>query len=269
MNKLGDKLWICGCSFSAANQYHPGEHWSEILAKSLNMEMRTLARDSASNGLIMEQVDYVINEEKPSLVIFNSTLNPRLEFKGKSTSTEYVPKDGPFQFFYYDDISLPGFYGKPVSYMQNRKKFINTESRLISEAVGHTNRLELMKRISKINRLAPRYIDLYLNNLYDKSWEIKKQVLMFYGVLSRLEKKGIPYLFTPSPEMQDYNHYWFEYNSKKILTHRDLNVYNFWEDTPPDGIEGFAHLSKPSHKILADNIYKHIKDEKILGKQLL
>ena len=263
-----NELWICGCSFSAANAFHPGEHWSEILADKLNMEMRTLARDSASNGLIAEQVDYVINNERPSLVIFNSTLNPRIEFKPSPSTENYIPEDGPFQFFYYDDIDLPGFYGSPISYTQNRKKFSKTKTRLISESIGHTNRLMLMKNAHKINRLIPRYLDMYLTHLYDKDWEIKKQVLMFYGILSRLEKHNIPYLFTPSPEMQDYNKYWFEYSKDNILTHRDLNVFNFWNKTS-DGVNTFAHLDKSDHKLLAENIYNHIVSRKLFGKKLL
>lgn len=263
---MKNRLWVCGCSFSSANGYYPDQSWSEILASKLNMEMRSLARDASSNGLIAEQVDWVINVEKPSLIVFNSTLNPRIEFKPRAAEEDYVPGDGPFQFFYYDDETLPGYYGKPVSYTQHRARFNKTKTRIVSEAVSHLNRLELMKRLKVIHRLLPRHIDLYLNNLYDNSWETKKQVLMFVGLLARLEKKNIPYLFTPSPEMQDYNKYWFEFNKNSILTGRDVNIYNFY-NKDDDSADNFQHLHRNDHKVLADNIYKHILSKNILGSK--
>ena len=257
------KLWVAGCSFSAANEDFPSMHWSEILSNKLNFEYNTLARDSASNGLIVEQIDHIIENEKPHLVIFNSTLNPRIEFPATFNS-KYDRKLGVFQFFYYDKERLPGFHSNTLSYIKNKSKFDRTPTTMISESVSHTQRLAIMAKAGIISKLLPRFLSNYIHNFYDKEWETKKQVYQICGIISRLEKNKINYIFLPSPAFHEYANIFEGFDQNRLLFDKELNPYGFYDETNPES--GFAHLPFKSHKILANNIYNHIQKHKLMDK---
>jgi len=256
------QIWIAGCSFSAANKDFPNMHWSQILAEKLDCDYNTLARDSASNGLIMEQIDHIIDNEKPDLVIFNSTLNPRIEFP--RNRKKYDRKLGIFQFFYYDKEKLPGFHSNTLSYLNLKSKFDSTPTNMIAESVTHTNRIKIMADAGLLIKYIPRFLNNYLDNFYDLEWETKKQVYMMQGVISRLERNKINYLFMPSPSFHDYKDYFKGFDKHKILFNGDLNVYTFYDETNPE--DGFGHLPFVNHKTLGNNIYNHILKYKLLDK---
>ena len=72
------KMFVCGDSFMTPAWEAPDLHFSEILSKKINYDLKTYARGGMSNGGICIQIESAIKKQA-DLIILNTTMADRLE----------------------------------------------------------------------------------------------------------------------------------------------------------------------------------------------
>ena len=78
-----NKLVICGDSFSAISNTHPGTSYSELLAKKLDWKLFNYARRGCSNGGIRLQIDQAIKQHADFVIIIPTSWD-RIEIPSTS-----------------------------------------------------------------------------------------------------------------------------------------------------------------------------------------
>lgn len=254
---------VCGCSFSSACVgKHQGKHFTEIVAKSFDLEYITYARDAMSNGGIISQIDTAIDENpNASLFLINATFNPRIEFPAKINS-KYRYKDKLYNFFYDPDKIAIVSYNANRSVDKFRDKGIK-DFTMFSQSITHMNQIKNFVKYTGLSSMIPRVLSMYTQFLYNAEWETQKQAWMYLGILKKLEHLKIPYIFFTPTDFEDVN--LFEtfniLNKDSIITSNNkCSPFAYYDQVTPD----LAHLTYDSHLKVAKALTSYIKQKKLI-----
>lgn len=207
------KLVVCGCSYSAPSQIDEfkGTHWSEILTKTINWELISLARQGCSNGGIRIQIDEAV-KLKPDLVIVTPTYFDRIELPARISPTSWstirwkdllsAEKIRDLLHSYYVDKS--GY--DPYIGIKNLNTSAYEPYRIVSE-----NLWSLVSGEHGPNRENPVYpevqdaIHKYVQHLYDPGWKKQVDKWLIRDGIQQLSNASIPFIIQPQNLwQQDY-----------------------------------------------------------------
>jgi hypothetical protein len=200
------KLAICGDSFMAAvddTQVGHGEHFTEILAKKLDMDLFTLARGACGNNVIRLQIDEVI-KESPDLVIIGTTTVDRIEIPVTSNGlnindTVFSTYDRSKGILNFDYSTLPDISKYFKNFTVDKIKLISlTMSSYVFDAVTRNSILRqnrfYIKNITdeKINAMIQYYL-----HCYDYGWKQQLDTWIITDGLQRLMDNNINFYIIP------------------------------------------------------------------------
>lgn len=102
---LMTRLIVCGDSFnSLGNIKYPGTHWSEIVARELNLELINLAMPGCSSRAICYQLMYALRQPDAIVISGNAASVNRIEIT--STPDDYGRDISKFVYPYRTDHPL-------------------------------------------------------------------------------------------------------------------------------------------------------------------
>lgn len=276
------KLTICGCSFSAISnkEQYKNTHFSEILAKKINYDLRNFARAGASNGAIRIQIDQAIQENSDLVIIFPTSYD-RIEIPNSFNKDENLfNKVGKI---FSDLFFSPSVYGikeddcshyNPNLGIKNFNYSIADDSRLLVDQIssflndyGTYCRKEVPEPIKDT-------IKNYSLYMYDPYWKKQQDKWILRDGLLELQRKNINFLvglgstlFYDINEMKNF--LIGAIDEKYIITDPTVNTWYTYLNFPPEGrtketvygIKDPGYHSTPEGQIyLANCLYNYIKD---------
>jgi len=158
------KIICCGDSFFSLDKQWPNTHFSELLAQKLNASLENYAKLGASNFTIALQIEYAITQN-PDLIIVGFTSVDRLEIPKKP----YEFPAGIGNIIYEDNNVIPSFYS-------------SRHTTTISHSIPNLDMTDTMK--------------MYLANQYDPELKRQSDFFIVAGMLRKLDKLGVKYVFT-------------------------------------------------------------------------
>jgi len=170
------KIIVCGCSFMTIDKRHPGTHFSEILAKNYNADLECFAKMGASNFTIRLQIDEAINQ-KPDLILIGFTNSDRIEIPIR----KYRIDNGIKNISYSEYNKAPNFYNS---------NDVSCVSQPISNFFNPVHSDEILDEEKLI---ALKHYSAYL---FDSDLKSQLDYFIAQSALDRLEKLGIPFIFT-------------------------------------------------------------------------
>lgn len=157
------KFYCCGDSFFVEDNLW-GNNIGQYVAENLNTKVVNYAKLGASNFTIRLQVERAI-QNQADLIIIGFTSIDRIEIP----FSKYRLDDGIENIDYTDNTTLPEFY---------RYTRISTKSDVIS------------------NFKQTDYLKSYLANMYDPDLKRQMDYFVVTGLLDKLVKTKIPFIFT-------------------------------------------------------------------------
>ena len=158
------KIICCGDSFFSLDKQWPNTHFSELLAQKLNANLENYAKLGASNFTIALQLEHAIIQN-PNLIIVGFTSVDRIEIP----FDRYRIPDGILNIKYDTNNKLPSFYNDRLT-------------TVLSNSFPNLKQTDAVK--------------LYISELYDPELKRQHDFFIISGLLRKLDKLGIRYVFT-------------------------------------------------------------------------
>jgi hypothetical protein len=158
------KIICCGDSFFSLDKKHPNTHLSELLAIKLGASLENYAKLGASNFTIALQLEYAI-KQNPDVITVGFTSVDRIEIPQKP----YEFPAGIANIIYEDNTVPPSFYN-------------HRRATTISHSIPNLEMTDTLK--------------LFLANHYDPELKRQHDFFIASGVLRKLDKLNIKYVFT-------------------------------------------------------------------------
>lgn len=178
------KIAVCGCSFSAPvnKDEYRGTHWSEILAKDLDADLVSLARQGISNNAIRLQIVEAI-DSRADLILINSTTPDRIE----------VPID-----MIDDTTKTAPPAGRGYDKQRGLKNFnYNTGPySMLSETIFSL--IDWPRHPYRLKKPNPNIIEAtkyYASIIYDQQWKIQCDNWMINSGLWDLHERKISFIY--------------------------------------------------------------------------
>lgn len=158
------KIITCGDSFFSLDKNYPNTHLSEIVASTLNADLENYSKLGASNFTIALQLEYAI-QQHPDLILIGFTSVDRIEVP----YDQYRIPDGILNIKYDTNNCLPLFYRE-------------------QSTTALSNSFPNLKQTDAVK--------LYISELYDPELKRQHDFFIVAGMLRKLDKLGIRYVFT-------------------------------------------------------------------------
>ena len=179
------KIICCGDSFFSMDKQWPNTHLSELLATKLGASLENYAKLGASNFTIALQLEYAI-KQNPDLIIMGFTSVDRIEIPQKP----YEFPSGIHNIIYENTNVLPSFYNP-------------RRTTTISHSIPNLEMTDTLKQ--------------YLANQYDPELKRQHDFFIVSGVLRKLDKLNINYVFTQGgltgPDWSEWANNEVDYNT--------------------------------------------------------
>ena len=164
------KIISCGCSFMTIDKNALGTHLSEIVAKHFSAELESYAKMGSSNFAIRLQIEEAITQS-PDLILIGFTSADRIDIP--VNNSQYGITKGIRNIKYENNQILPKFYNANL---------ITTLS----------NPIHLFEQ----NKELESSIKSFIINLYDIELKRHQDFFIASGILDKLIKYKIPFIFT-------------------------------------------------------------------------
>ena len=158
------KIICCGDSFFSIDKQCPNTHLSELLATKLGASLENYAKLGASNFTIALQLEYAI-KQNPDLIIMGFTSVDRIDIP----FDQYRIPDGILNIKYDTKNKLPSFYNEQLT-------------TVLSNSFPNLKQTDAVK--------------LYISELYDPELKRQHDFFIASGLLRKLDKLNIKYVFT-------------------------------------------------------------------------
>lgn len=194
------RIAVCGCSWSALSPIpeYKGTHWSESIAKKLNVGLINLAAGGVSNNSIRLQIDKAI-EFKPNLVIISPTYFDRIEYPVKGRA--------------YDPAA-----GLKNLDKQGRDSLTSMRSTTLSTLV-HDHKVD--------------FAISYFKHMYIPFWKRQLDRWVLRDGINQLKMSNIPFLIQPQLLWDDdaeAEQFFLGIASKENFIYKPESIfYNIWE----------------------------------------
>ena len=179
------KIICCGDSFFSLDKQWPNTHFSELLVQKLNASLENYAKLGASNFTIALQLEYAITQN-PDLIIVGFTSVDRIEIP----FDRYRIPDGILNIKYDTNNKLPSFYN-------------DRSTTVLSNSFPNLKQTDAVK--------------LYISELYDPELKRQHDFFIISGLLRKLEKLDIRYVFTrgglTGPDWSEWSNNEVDYNT--------------------------------------------------------
>ena len=164
------KIISCGCSFMTIDNTAPGTHLSEIVAKHFSAELESYAKMGSSNFAVRLQIEEAITQ-RPDLILIGFTSADRIDIP--INNNQYCIPNGIRNIEYASNHILPKFYNANA---------ITTLS----------NPIHLFEQ----NKELESPIKSFIINIYDIELKRHQDFFIASGILDKLIKYKIPFIFT-------------------------------------------------------------------------
>lgn len=233
------KIGVCGCSWMSAVQNESGKHFTEILAKKLNWEYRTLARGACSNSAIRLQVSAMIKEEV-DLILVGVTSPNRIDFPINNKAF-----DKNLGIYNYDYKSHPDLSSMNFSFKHNN--FISDTLNNLTEG----NVSNLYKEISNGQYTA---IESYIRHLFDVNYREQQDAWIIQSAVAELNDSGISYFLITQEWLNQY--YPFTQDNKEFIKDKKLLPWSYYDKHSSNR----WHTSDESQEKLANFWWKFLNN---------
>jgi len=245
------KIAVCGCSFNTpVTGLYAGTHWSELLAKSLNAELLSLARQGISNNAIRLQITEAI-KHNPDWIFINATTPNRIEVATDKNNV-INPDLG------YDvKIGLENF-----NYDKNKK------TRMISETVFSIVDWDRHPfRDYPVDADTRQAVKSYSAFMYDENWKMQLDNWVINSGLWQLHDLGYKFIYNQTiiNEHQQYHMLpeWFE---KKYLVDKSFDLLILMRENQNKPDPGY-HTSPENQIWLAEKYLELLKQRQQLYEE--
>jgi len=179
------KLISCGCSFFTLDKRYPKTHFSELIAQRGNYELENYGKLGASNFTIALQVEHAI-KQNPDILLIGFTSVDRIEIP----VDQYRIPDGILNIKYNTNNVFPPYYDERLT-------------TTVSNSFPNLEQTDAVK--------------LYISDLYDPELKRQHDFFIAAGILRKLDKLNIPYVFTrgglTGPDWSEWAHNEVDYET--------------------------------------------------------
>lgn len=181
---MGTLITIGDSYMSPVTDEYAGKHFSELIAKELNLNLIPYARGGMSNGGICLQIEAAL-QQKPDLVLIGLTFTDRIEWP--INDIEPV-----------DDFKLEHIHYGHQSSLSTHSDWVNKNHKLISTNLGEvfdtSSEYTFSFDIDTYGKERKDAIKQYHKYLYHPDWKRKIDSWILYSALHRLHLSGIKYV---------------------------------------------------------------------------
>ena len=203
------KIAICGASWFSSDLAWPGSSFGEKVAKTVNLELISLARSGCSNFTVALQINKAIELGVDYVVVGPDTWD-RIELPIINSNNNALATWIRNRFNWNDWFRIqPGHY-KPARGLSNiqysphpdlssKHEFL-TDPTVISESLNNLAFPEVKKNdFYKLNDEQVSELKLYMLNLYDSNVKQQQDCWIISDACRRLQQSQIPFIVFVHP----------------------------------------------------------------------